>query len=372
MQIGILLRSLNEKGGIGIYTHNITRELLELDRDNQYVLFYNDPANLGRFNQYENAVEYVIQAPGKAIWDQVSIPAAARKWKIDVLFHPKFTVPIFSPCKTVMVLHGAGWFMEEYNHFWKKWDLRYLRAVMPVYCRRASRVLSVSQLTTDTFNRVFRLPADKIHTVYFAPARIFNRVTDRKKLDEVRNKYGLPERYIFTLSGYDRGDRKNFAGILNAFKIHYGRTPHKLVVGGKDCEKFKIDYNIPDEGYGKEILFTGWIEQEDLPALYTLSDLFLYPSNVEAFPIPITEALACGTPIVTSNANGLREIVGEAALLADPSNYSEIADSVCKVLMDADLRSELSAKSKQRSALFTWDKCVRQTLDHIQSTVSVP
>jgi glycosyltransferase involved in cell wall biosynthesis len=141
-------------------------------------------------------------------------------------------------------------------------------------------------------------------------------------------------------------------------------------VGGKDCHKFKIDYEIPDTDYGKDIIFTGWIDQEDLPAFYSLADLFLYPSNVEAFPIPITEALACGTPIVTSDANGLKELVGEAALLVDPRDPAAIAEAVYRVLCSPDLRVELSEKGTQRSQMYTWDRCSRQTLDILTKVVT--
>ncbi len=372
MRIGIMLRSIDEKGGIGVYTRNITQELLNLDRENQYILFYRTPANLGAFAQHENAEEQLIHAPNKAIWDQVSIPRACASKKVEVLFHPKFTVPIVAPCKTVMVLHGAGWFMPEFQHFWSRSDLRNVNLSMPVYLNRASAVLSVSQLTTDVFNNKFHPPHGKIKTVYFAPARNFKRLTDPQTLVHVREKYALPERFILTLSGYDRGDRKNFAGILNAYQILHERVEHKLVVVGKDCHKFKADYQIPDTGFGSDILFTGWVDQADLPAFYSLADVFLYPSHVEAFPIPITEALACGTPIVTSDSNGLKELVGEAALMVNPLDHQAIAESLYQVLCSPELREELSSKGTQRAKKFTWDRCAKETLDVLTGVVTGP
>lgn len=369
MRIGIMLRALQEKGGVGVYTHNITKELLEIDQDNQYFLYYRDPESLGRFRHYKNANERVLPAPSKALWDQVRIPIACIKDKIDVLFHPKFSVPLFAPCKTVMVLHGAGWFMPDHQKFWSASDLRYARLAMPLYCRRASAVLSVSQITTDTFNRVFRLPPGKIKTVYFAPGRQFQPITDKQALEQVRVKYGLPERFILTLSGYDRGDRKNIAGILKGYQIHHGKTPHHLVIVGKDCHRFREDYGIPTTGYGADIHFTGWIDQQDLPAVYSLADLFLYPSNVEAFPIPVTEALACGTPIITSNANGLREIVGDAALFVDPKDHEAIGSALGQALTCPELLQELAEKGINRSAMFRWEKCASQTLQILTQQV---
>jgi glycosyltransferase involved in cell wall biosynthesis len=269
-----------------------------------------------------------------------------------------------------MVLHGAGWFMPEFQHFWSKSGLRYVRLMMPIYCRRAAAVLSVSNITTDTFNQVFNLPQGKIKTVYFAPGKNFKRITDEKTLQAVRSKYQLPEKFIFTLSGYDRGDRKNISGIFGAYQILYPKTSHMLVVGGKNCDQFKVDYGLNDRDYGNGIRFLGWIEQEDLPAIYSLADLFLYPSHVEAFPIPITEALACGTPIVTSEANGLIEIVGDAAILVDPNKSDEIAKGVNSILSDSELRSDLSQRSLERAKRYSWEKCAQKTLEILHSVVS--
>jgi glycosyltransferase involved in cell wall biosynthesis len=364
-----MLRSIDEQGGVGIYTRYVTQELLDLDCENEYVLFYRNASNLGRFVHHANVAEHVVRAPNKAIWDQVAIPYACWREQVDVVFHPKFTVPLLAPCKAVMVLHGAGWLMPETSKFWNNLDLKYVRMMMPIYCRRASAVLAVSQLTTDTFNRVFGLPPGKIKTIYFGPGKQFRPVRDSAQLERVRAKYDLPDQFILTLSGYNRGERKNIEGVFNAYRLHYGKTAHKLVVGGKGCEQFKADHSIPDEGFGRDILFPGWIDQEDLPAVYSLADLYLYPSFSEAFPIPITEALACGTPIVTSDLNGLKEIAGDAALLVDPGDPAAIAAAIGQVLTDADLRNTLIERSRARSEQFSWEKCARETISILERVV---
>jgi glycosyltransferase involved in cell wall biosynthesis len=362
MKIGIMLRALDEKGGVGVYTQNITQELLGRDRKNQYVLFYRSAGHRGRFAAYDNVVERVVTAPNKAFWDQLAIPYACWREQVDIIFHPKFTVPLLAPCKAVMVLHGAGWLMPETSKFWNSLDLRYVRAMMPVYCQRASAVLAVSQITADTFNEVLGIAPGKIRTVYFGPARHFRPIDDQERLARVRARYGLPERFILTLSGPGRGQRKNIEGIFKAFQLHHGKTPHKLVVGGKGCEQFKAEYSLPEEGYGADILFPGWIDQQDLPAVYSLADLYLYPSFSEAFPIPLTEAMACGTPIITSDRNGLREIAGDAALFVDASDPAAIAGAVAHALTDHELRAALVARGHARAERFTWERCARETL----------
>jgi glycosyltransferase involved in cell wall biosynthesis len=238
-----------------------------------------------------------------------------------------------------------------------------------VYCKKAAAVISVSQLTTDIFNQLFHVPVRKIKTVYFGPGKHFRRIEELSALEKVKARYLLPEHFILSLAKYGDGGRKNTAAIFDAYKNVHGIIPHKLVVVGKDCHRFREDYKIPENGYGKDIIFTGWIEQEDLPVFYSLADLFLYPSNVEAFPIPITEAMACGTPIVTSNVNGLKEIAGDAAVFVDPSRPEEIATAIGQVLLDSELQKSLSAKSLERAKSFQWQKCAKETLALLESFV---
>ena len=364
MRIGIMMRSMDEKGGVGVYTRNIVKELLQLDKTNEYILFFANPSNLGLFSQLDNVREVWVRGRNKAVWDQVFIPHACRKEKVDILFHPKFTVPLFAPCKAVMVVHGADWLIPEQAQFYPWLDVKYMRIMLPLYFEKSSGVISVSQETTDNFKRKLKSSAGKIHTIYFAPARYFRRVTDPATLQQVKECYQLPQRFILTLTKRKGDSRKNLGQVFTAYARYHERTqtPHKLVVGGKDCHLFREEYAIPADGYGRDIIFPGWIDQMDLPAVFSLADLYFYPSNLEAFPIPLTEAMACGTPILTSNVNGLKEIAGNAALLIDPKDTERLADGMVRILTDSDLRESLSRKGLERSSLFSWDLCAKSTL----------
>ena len=373
MRIGIMLRSIDEKGGVGIYTRNIVKELLQLDKNNDYILFYANPSNCGLFSHPKNVREVWVKSTNKAAWDQVSIPRACRMEKVDILFHPKFTVPLFAPCKAVMVVHGADWLIPEQAKFYPWWDVKYMQMMLPLYFRKSSAVISVSQETTDNFKRILKLPPDKIQTIYFAPARNFKKITDPAVLQPVRARYQLPDKFILTLTKRKGAGRKNLGQVLKAFACYHERsqTPHKLVIGGKDCHLFLDEYAIPKDGYGKDILFPGWIDQEDLPAVFSMASLYLYPSNLEAFPIPLTEAMACGTPILTSNVNGLKEIAGEAALLVDPTDTKEIINGMARILSDSELRESLSCHGLERSSLFSWDICAKSTLELLEKVAAI-
>jgi len=289
-----MLRCYDEQGGIGVYTRNLVQELLRIDRRNRYFLFYKNPANIGRFSHYNNVTERYIRGINKAIWDQIAIPYACWKDKLEVVFHPKFTAPLMAPCKAVMVVHGADWFIPEQAQFYRWLDIQYARRLMPLYFKKCQTVISVSELTRGNFIRVLKLPASKVKTIYFGPARIFKRVTDKNSLKNVEKKYDLPNNFIFTLTKRDGGDRrKNLEQIFKAYADYHRKAekPHKLIVGGKDGHLFRGEYGLPEDGYGQDIIFPGWIEQEDLPAIYSFADLFLYPSNLEPSVLPLSATI---------------------------------------------------------------------------------
>jgi glycosyltransferase involved in cell wall biosynthesis len=370
MRIAIMLRTLDERGGIAVYTANLVAALLDCDTVNEYLLLYRNPAHVGRFGGRARVVERVLEGRSKAVWDQLIVPRACRRHDVDVVLHPKFTVPLLGGVPSVMVLHGADWFLPDAAHFYTRLDRLYMRIFMPLYLRRAAGIISVSRLTTDDFERIFSLPQGRITTVYFGPARHFRRVTDAGAIAAVKRRYGLPDRYILTLSKVGGGERKNIRGIFEAYARLHGRVPHKLVIGGHGCERFRNDYAIPVASWGRDVVFAGWLDQNDLPAVYSASELFLYPSIQEAFPIPITEAMTCGTPIVTSRANGLEELAGDAALLVDPQDPQAIAAAAFDVLTDSALAARLQQAGIVRSQLFSWDACARNTLAVVEQAAA--
>jgi glycosyltransferase involved in cell wall biosynthesis len=367
MRIGLMLRAFSEKGGVGVYTRNITRHLIETDTDNEYFLYYSSAEFVGSFANCPNATERVVSVGSKVLWDQLAMPYWFRKDKLDAIFHPKFTVPLLCGSRSVMVLHGAGWFIPETRKFWSLATRIYARIMMPIYCRVAGKVIAVSDITRDVFIEKLGVSPTKIKRVYFAPGTQFRRRYSAEEVAEVRQKYQLPDNFILTISGGDRDDRKNFGTILEAYQKVYASHPCNLVVAGRGCEQFRERYQIPDDGYGAAITFPGWVDQQDLPALYQMATVFVYPSNMEAHPIPVTEALTTQTPMVTSNVFGLQELAGDAAILVNPADADEIADGIVRLLRDPELRADLQDKARERSRLFSWDRCAAETLEEIHA-----
>jgi glycosyltransferase involved in cell wall biosynthesis len=190
-------------------------------------------------------------------------------------------------------------------------------------------------------------------------------VEDPDTLAETRTRYGIPERFVMTLTKIAGDGRKNFGNLVDGYRRYHGSVPDPLplVVGGKDVVRFRGVYGIPDDGWGADVHFPGWIDQSDLPALFSSAATYLYTSNLEAFPIPLTEAMACGTPIVTSNVNGLVEIADDAAVFVDPRDPDAIGAALRRVLTDPVLAADLSRRGLARSRAFSWDRCAAQTLE---------
>lgn len=362
-----MLRAFDEKGGVGVYTRMLLQKLLQLDRKNTYLLFFQKSEDTHHFRDFKNVEQYHLPSIGKFFWDQVSVPYFAWKYKADLIFNTKFSIPLISSKKRIVVQHGADWFLPEFSGFYKKSDVIYNRIFIPLYCKKADKVISVSQFATEDFINYVKVPPHKMQTVYFGPADFFKKITDDTILSSIKRKYSLPDKFIFTLSryGFGGGNRKNIKTTLLAYKHYYENTsnPVKLVIGGKNVDKYITDYNLSGEAFLNNVLFTGWIEQEDLPSIYSLAAIYLYPSNLETFPIPLTEAMACGTPIITSDANGLKEIAGDAALFVDNKDPEKISSAIRTLLSDDNLQKILSEKGLKRSKSFTWNKCAGEILD---------
>ena len=360
MRIGIMLRHLkDQRGGIGTYTRNIVNQLVKNDRNNQYFFLYKDKDLIGSYAHYPNVEEVVVNGSTKLIWDQVAVPRIAKSKKIDLIFNPKSSIPLTAPCKKVLVLHGADWFVfpQNYNLF----DRFYHKMSGQLYCEHASAIISVSEDATKRILENTRINPEKIKTIYHGVSKHFRPIENREELEKIRNKYKLPEHFaLFVGQIYPM---KNVGGIIEAFFRLSRRIQHKLVIVGKPELKYKKELALIDKyNLRDEITRTGWIPDEDLPAFYNLAELFIFPSLYEGFGIPLLEAMACGCPIVTSNRGATREVVGDAAILVDPRDPEGIATAMYDVLTHKELRQDLIERGFKRVGNFSWEKHCFETL----------
>ncbi len=365
VKIGIMLRHLNPGGhemGTRIYTENVVNGILEADKTNEYVLIYKDENLLGTFSGYENVIEKVLKTPSKILWDQIGIPLLARKENLDLIFNPKFTVPLFTKRKTIFVMHGMEWYV--YPEVYKWFDVHYIKFALPLYCKKADRVIAVSNQVEDEILKYIKVNSNKIITIHEAYNKIFHPIKEQAVLRKIKTQYNLPDNFILYVG--DIFPSKNFGRLLKAYnelqKIH----PIKLVVVGRERWKFEQDFSlIQDFNLEDKIIFTGHIPQTDLPAFYNLAKLFVFPSLDEGFGLPLVEAMACGCPVVASKTGALPEIGGDGAYYIDPYNIEEITNGMYRVLANDNLKNELIKKGFQQSHKFSWEKNVQNTLSMI-------
>ena len=365
MKIGVMLRHIQkQRGGIGTYTNNLIEKLFAIDKNNQYVLFYKNE-NIKYFSKlYPNVEEICINVPTKFIWDQISIPIKCKQENVDIIFNPKLSIPILSPLKKVFVMHGGDWIVFPKNYTIA--DRIYHNIFAGIYLRKADKVISVSKSASKDLIEHFKLKPEKIKTIYHGVGNNFFPISDTDKLQKIKKNYNLPDNFILFVGNIY--PMKNFKGIVRAFSKIVTEFPHKLVVVGGRGKKHKQDLElIPKLNLEKEVIFLGWVPDEDLPGIYNLASFLSFPSLYEGFGIPIIEAMKCGCPVLTSNKGAPSEIAGDAALLVEPADVDSIAEGMRKLIVDKGLSKNLREKGFLMARKFTWENCAKEVLSIFES-----
>jgi glycosyltransferase involved in cell wall biosynthesis len=375
LRIGLMLRGIDEYDGAGVYIRQLVDAVLQLDRTNQYVLFYADARQRGRYAHLPNVREVVVRAPGKLWWDQVAVPVAARREGIDVLFHHKFSIPVVAPCPTVVQQRGTEYwsFPQYYPTIGDRINRLYNVLTIPLFCRRAERVLTNSDSLALELEQLAGVPREKMATIYAAADERFVPVADPVVLERVRAQYDLPSEpfFLMVVKGYARIEydgaalcpRKNVEGTLEAFARARAlelATPPLVILGAGVRERLTPE--VLRDRYGldpRAVVIPGLIAHDDMPAVYSLAGALLFPSYYESFGIPLVEAMACGCPVITSSAPACPEVVGDAALVVDPDDVEGLADAMVRLVREPGLAESLIARGLARAATFSWHQGAR-------------
>lgn len=361
MRIGIMLRHYEQhEGGVKHYTKTLLPLLFTLGARHRYVLIYQNPQLLGTYAAYPNVEELVSTVPGTILWDQLAVPWVTRDRHLDIIFNPKFTVPLLHPAKKIFVLHGSEWFAIP-RHF-KWYDRVYCRTVVPWYCRRADAFIAVANKVKEDAVRYVHADPDKIFPIHNAiDPKQFYFIEDEARLADVRARYGLPGKFVLWVGQIE--SRKNVKRLLRAFAQVAHEFPHRLVIAGEQRWSTREELSeVGALGLEGRIQFLGWVQHTDLPAIYRLAELFAFPSLYEGFGIPLVEAMACGCPILTANTCAPPEVVDGAGYLVDPYDVTAIATGLRTMLSDPALRASMVARGLDRAKEFSWEKSARQVL----------
>jgi glycosyltransferase involved in cell wall biosynthesis len=362
MRIGIMLRHLGQHGGgVLVYTHNLLQEMLTLDTPHEFVLLYQEPSWLGSYNNGNGGrvQEMVLGKAPSIMWDQWLVPQVEKREEFDLIFNPKYSLPLLSQSRTVFVCHGLDWYVMPWGS--KLMDRLNHRYLIPRYSQKADAIIAVSNTARQHLIEYLGVEEERIHTIYMGVDETFRRPVSPEELDEVKRTYRLPN-HFFLYCGQIYPP-KNFGRLIQAYAQVGPELGISLVVAGGHTWLCKDEIALIDQlGISQWVLWPGWIDHKTLPAFYALAEALVLPSLYESFGIPLLEAMASGCPIVTANRYGTAELAGPAAVLVDPEEVESITDGMHRVVMDRGLREQLIGAGRERAKDFSWDKCARETM----------
>ena len=380
MKIGIDIRMIGKKrtGDEAVF-FNLVKNLAEVDKSNQYFLFTDrnpkedhDLKDEIRKLQLPNNFQIIfINSPNRFWWNLWALPDYLRKNPLDI-FHIQYIAPFWLPKKVKMVLTIHDISFNFFPQFIKKSDLFFLKMLIPRSLRMAARIIAVSEFTKKEIKKYYNISAEKIAVVHNGvDFELFDKYIDQNKLAEIRKKYSLPEKFLLYIGTLQ--PRKNLPALIQAMHIlqeKYNLEDIKFVIAGnREAHNFdpEIDEAIEKYGLDKSVIFPGWIDEEDKPAIYKLAQCFVFPSLYEGFGIPIIEAMSAGTPVISSNSSCLPEIGKTGVIFADPKKPEEFAKRIHDILTDENLKESLIKKGKETAKNYTWQKNSEKTLGVYES-----
>ena len=380
MIIGIDIRMLarGARTGVEEYTINLLSNMLCLDKNVKYKLFYNGYQKIKLdydWLKLPNVELMQFRMPNRILDISsrfLNYPKIDKLLKeVDVFFSPHiFLSSVSKKCKTITTFHDLSF--EKYPEFYSAGKNYWHLSMSPKkQARRADKIIAVSQSTKDDLVELYGIEPSKIKVIYSGVNQVSSIKYQVSRKAEVRKKYNLPDIYILYLGTLE--PRKNIIGLIKAFELckrrrHIDVSPSfasiKLVIAGSKGWLYKDIFRAANNSSVKnDIIFTGFVEDQDKSVLYSNAELFVYPSFYEGFGFPPLEAMSYGVPVVTSNFSSLPEAVGDAAVMVNPYNLDELAEAMEMVLTNENLKNLLIKKGFERVKKFNWQKCAEETLE---------
>lgn len=368
-----------KKHGMDIVALEFIRHLQQIDKENDYYIFVKPDEDDNVLQETPNFK--IIQLPGGPYpyWEQVLLPRAVKKYRCELLHCTSNTAPLFCSVPLVLTLHDII-FLEKSilgliageGSYYQKFGNVYRHLVVPSIVRRAIKIITVSNYENQRIAEFFDIKTPSlVKTIYNGVGEHFQTVTDAGVLDVAHKKYQLPERYMLFFG--NTHPKKNTVGVLHAFALYKEqyRDDIKLVMIDYEMAELKKQLSaLNNDDLLSEIVLLGYVSNKDLPALYSMAQIFLYPSLRESFGIPIIEAMACGAPVITSNTSSMPEVAGVAAYLINPYVPEEIADAMKAVLHNEVLKQNMIASGYKQAAAFTWKATAAAVLDVYRSVLN--
>jgi glycosyltransferase involved in cell wall biosynthesis len=362
VRIAIDARKLHDFG-IGTYVRNVLRVLARIDAENEYILLCRQ-ADCETVQALGDNFRAVVEPSANySVAEQIRVPLALRRAGAEVFHAPHYVLPPWLPCPAVVTIHDCIHLVFP-EYLPNKLAYVYARTFMTIAARRSARVLTVSEASKRDILRFFHVPSSKVEVVYNALDPRFDNPPEPEDVVRVRQRYQLDDPFLLYAGNIK--PHKNVDRVIEAFarlkKRGFERL--KLVIIGDEISKSpELRRAVHRHQLHKHVRFLGFVSDATLAILYRLADVFVFPSLYEGFGLPPLEAMASGTPVVTSNVSSLPEVVGDAALLVDPQDAEAIAAATERILTDGELRRTLVQKGLGRVHEFSWERSVRRIRD---------
>jgi len=367
--------AVHQRAGLGRYAESLARALVAA-YPGRFTLFYNRERGVKPLAGLERVPAHTVSLGYKPwrmlVWlGQLSRVGFDRHLPDVQLFHAtEHLLPPLRDVPTVLTVHDLVFrHLPDHHKPLNRW---YLNLAMPLYCRRATHVVAVSEHTRRDLISAYSLPSSRITVIYEAPDVRF-RPQPAEEIQRVRGRYALPEHFI--LSHGTLEPRKNYQRLVEAFswlrrEHRSGGQGWRLVISGRKGWLYQPFFRRLEElGLGREVILLGRVPDEDLPALYSAAALFVFPSLYEGFGLPPLEAMACGTPVVCSRSSSLPEVGGEAVRYFSSQSAQEMGRGMEEVLRDEALQAEMRERGFEQARRFSWEWAAEETMGVYEAVI---
>lgn len=365
MKIGIDGRAANwyRGTGIGTYTYQLINHINKVDSINDYMIFMpHNCNNMINFNKNFCMTE-IDEHCKDNFWDEINMPNILKNKNMDLYHVPQngIGIPEDKKCAFVITLHDVIPYRMPQTS--SERYLKLFNETLPKIISMCDGIITVSNYSKNDIIKAFNFPKDKIFVTHLAGEDIYAPIDKGLCKNIIKKYYSINEDYILYVGGFS--PRKNIIGLIEAFSMLLNRYKKeiKLVIAGKHGISYSLykkrceDLHVEDK-----VIFPGFIPLEHLPYLYSGCETFVYPSFYEGFGLPPVEAMACGVPVIASNATSIPEVVSDGAILVDPYNIDELCNSMYKILLDKTLKEDLILRGLVRSSELTWHKTAKDTI----------
>ena len=366
IRIGYITYGLDRTpAGIGRYTFELLKALASLPESPEIVLLTTEREDLyGIWKQFEHhPLPGCRLLPSLLTFGNMAVSIAGKSYHLDIIHDPTGTAPFLGPqlgTRRVVTIHDAFAYVHPETH--NQLDNWRYHWMLPYAARRADEILTISHCSRRDLTRYMDLPNERINVTYLGVDPRFRPDLPSDELENVLSRYRIQQPFLLFVGGINA--RKNVSRILEAYVRVRERNPgiSFVVIGKRQWQTSGIDETLKRLNLDSHVQFTGYVPDTDLPALYHTAEMFLFPSLYEGFGLPLLEAMACGTPVITSNISSLPEVAGNAALSVNPLDVNELTSAIELLLTDMALKDCLRQRGLEQARRFTWEKTAHETV----------